>query len=45
MNSLDLLYGDGLTINENIKIKHPTLLDIKKIGYDKYNSYIHKVHC
>jgi hypothetical protein len=40
MDSLDLLYGDGLKVFENLEIKHPTLLTIKQMGYQKYAKYI-----
>ena len=40
MDRLDLLYGDNLIINEKLVIKHPKLIDIKKLGYEKYNNYI-----
>jgi len=41
MNNLDLLYGDELVINKNITIKHPTVMDIKKLGYEIYSTYVY----
>lgn len=40
MDKLDLLCGDNYKILEQLEIKHPTLRDIKELGYDKYNEYL-----
>jgi len=44
MQELDLLYGDNLTIqisaDKELSIKHPKLIEIKKLGFDTYSSYI-----
>ena len=39
MDKLDLLYGDKLIVNDKLIIKHPTLIEIKELGIEKYNTY------
>lgn len=39
MDKLCLYYGDNLKIGD-ITVKHPTLMEIKELGYDKYSKYV-----
>lgn len=40
MDRLDLYFGDDLILFDKLIIKHPKLIDIKKLGYQKYMQYI-----
>lgn len=40
IDKLSLLSGDDIYITELLKIKQPTVRDIKEIGYDNYNLFI-----
>lgn len=41
MEELSLLYGDDLHLDEIHSVRHPTLRDIKSIGYEKYLQYVY----
>jgi hypothetical protein len=40
MDRLNLYYGDSLKPIDKLEIKHPKLIDIKNLGYEKYQNYI-----
>lgn len=40
MEHLNLFCGDDLSLTEDVTIRHNTLLEIKKCGYDKYYKYM-----
>lgn len=40
IDKMSLLSGDDIWVSEYVKIKHPTLAEIKELGYDNYNTFI-----
>jgi hypothetical protein len=40
MDNLKLLYGDSVKVFDELYIKNPKLVEIKNLGFEKYNEYI-----